>query len=857
MSSALDIDLTPPEGEAWEWENDGLFARDLNGRLIRYDAATRGQLDKEVTLEIDGKTITVKRAVVATDEQGNLKYDAEGQVIPRATTIYDAVSQRYGVTDSSGNVQTKARSNGAASEGSAVHVPGEPRNPIPVLCHTKYMEPVAVCRLCVVQLARMKRSTGKVEVDSKLLPACQHRVEDGMIVDTIESPKPEARHRIDNAVKTLLGLLMSDHPSPCAKEKQHAGSCELEAIARRFDVDGREFESKTPSPKAAANAALGVKHFPRDLTSSVIAVDHDACILCDRCVRGCDVIKENHVLGRMGKGYTTRIAFDLDMSMGASSCVACGECADDCPTGALTHREVVATKLSDGDDVDANDLINHANPEIRQVFAGISLPFLLWNINAIKRRKFRKGQEICREGDYGATAFLIETGSVEISIRSPNQHIENQPTSGFWAALGRFTTGLVSRPEDKTRDYIPIDAPVSLPYDRPQATLGVGDIFGEMTCMSKYPRSATVRAAEDCSVLEILHNVLYIMQRNPAFRQILDAKYRSRAIDGHLRSVPLFAPLRADETRFRAIVDDLRPRVTLRRCEPGEVILRQGEPAVDGLYLVRTGFVKVSQSRAGGDRVLSYVGPGGYIGEIGVLSDLPELSDLVPRGVRTATCTALDHVDLVRITAADFRAIIDKDPAVRAAVIAEARGRLESNERDRQEVQDTSLSAFLDQGLMEARSLLVLDLKKCTRCDECTKACADTHQGVTRLIREGLRFDNFLVASSCRSCLDPYCMVGCPVGSIRRRQSSEIHIENWCIGCGLCAENCPYGNINMAVQYDKTKKADVRKATTCDLCTSLGPNSEPSCVYACPHDAAHRMEGTALLQLVQGRDILG
>ena len=62
---------------------------------------------------------------------------------------------------------------------------------------------------------------------------------------------------------------------------------------------------------------------------------------------------------------------------------------------------------------------------------------------------------------------------------------------------------------------------------------------------------------------------------------------------------------------------------------------------------------------------------------------------------------------------------------------------------------------------------------------------------MTRLIREGLRFDKFLVASSCRSCLDPYCMVGCPVGSIRRRESREIIIENWCIGCGLCSRIAP------------------------------------------------------------------
>ena len=190
---------------------------------------------------------------------------------------------------------------------------------------------------------------------------------------------------------------------------------------------------------------------------------------------------------------------------------------------------------------------------------------------------------------------------------------------------------------------------------------------------------------------------------------------------------------------------------------------------------------------------------------------------------------------------------------------------MQALQRDRDTLnalQKNSLGAFLGQGLMNAQSLLVLDLEKCTRCDECTKACADAHEGVTRLIREGLRFDKFLVASSCRSCLDPYCMVGCPVGSIRRRETREIIIEDWCIGCGKCAENCPYGNINMHPFPTGEKAPDPdnparmipvvqQKATTCDLCHDLGPTAEPSCVYACPHDAAHRMSGDTLRDLVE------
>jgi Fe-S-cluster-containing hydrogenase component 2 len=91
-------------------------------------------------------------------------------------------------------------------------------------------------------------------------------------------------------------------------------------------------------------------------------------------------------------------------------------------------------------------------------------------------------------------------------------------------------------------------------------------------------------------------------------------------------------------------------------------------------------------------------------------------------------------------------------------------------------------------------------------------------------------------------------MVGCPVGSIRRRNSLEVIIEDWCIGCGLCAQNCPYGNINLhpfSVQIEdpgtpgRKVAAIKQKATSCDLCTD---HAEPSCVYACPHDAAHRVD---------------
>src|SRR5439155_3705311 len=80
----------------------------------------------------------------------------------------------------------------------------------------------------------------------------------------------------------------------------------------------------------------------------------------------------------------------------------------------------------------------------------------------------------------------------------------------------------------------------------------------------------------------------------------------------------------------------------------------------------------------------------------------------------------------------------------------------------------------------------------------CVRACVDTHaDGHSRLFLDGPRFGKYLVPVSCRSCLDPVCMIGCPVGSIHRGDNGQIVIEDWCIGCGLCAKQCPYGSIQM------------------------------------------------------------
>src|SRR5438094_9362450 len=154
-----------------------------------------------------------------------------------------------------------------------------------------------------------------------------------------------------------------------------------------------------------------------------------------------------------------------------------------------------------------------------------------------------------------------------------------------------------------------------------------------MTCMNFYPRSATVMAQSDVVAFEMLRNVLDIMLRNQAFPAQLDETSRRRALESHLRGVRMFADLPPE------FIGHLKERVELQGFAPGQVIVQQGDTA-DSFYLVRIGFVKVLENYPGGEMVLAYLSRGDYFGEIGLLGG----------GDRTATCTALDHVEPVRVS---------------------------------------------------------------------------------------------------------------------------------------------------------------------------------------------------------------
>jgi formate dehydrogenase major subunit len=182
---------------------------------------------------------------------------------------------------------------------------------IPHLCWTPGLDPAGNCRACMVE----------VNGERTLAAACCRRPVAGMRVSGTS-----ARARV--AQKLVLELLQGDLP-----EQPHRRHNEVDVWAAKLGVGKPRFASRAQPPA--------------DLSHPAIAVNLDACIQCTRCLRACRDEQANDVIGIAGRGAASKIVFDLDDAMGASSCVGCGECVQACPTGALAPARDAALTVPD------------------------------------------------------------------------------------------------------------------------------------------------------------------------------------------------------------------------------------------------------------------------------------------------------------------------------------------------------------------------------------------------------------------------------------------------------------------------------------------------------------------------------
>jgi CRP-like cAMP-binding protein/thioredoxin reductase/ferredoxin-like protein FixX len=388
-------------------------------------------------------------------------------------------------------------------------------------------------------------------------------------------------------------------------------------------------------------------------------------------------------------------------------------------------------------------------------------------------------------------------------------------------------------------------------------TLGAGKFFGEMGLISGRRRTATVVATQPSLLLEVDRNTMVRLVRSvPDIKSVMDKDAVERQIKTYL------AP-HVDPSQLADVVSSAK----VVEFKPNDTLIEEGAEE-DAVYLIRRGSVTISRRIGGKDTVLAYLPAGNYVGEIAMLT----------KGKRTATVKASVATEAIKIDSAAFRRLLDHSPELRRQVEERLESRVVEQRRLDTDTRHSGLIEFLiRQGLGEATDVLLIDESLCVRCDNCEKACAETHHGVSRLNREaGPTYSTIHVPTSCRHCEHPHCMKDCPADAIHRAPNGEVFIDDKCIGCGNCERNCPYGVIQMAAVpaekpgllswlmfglgagpgEDKSaegmkKRTGSKHAVKCDMCKGI--DGGPACVRACPTGAAIRVNPERFIAVIQGQ----
>jgi len=428
-------------------------------------------------------------------------------------------------------------------------------------------------------------------------------------------------------------------------------------------------------------------------------------------------------------------------------------------------------------------------------------------------QSYRRGEVIFEKNDPGSSLFAIAEGSVAVQIN-------------------------------------PDDPSITVPIEQ-------GSIFGEVGLISGRRRGATIQAAEDVIVVEISRTAALKLQASvPAARR------RITQISTERQLLQMFG-----SGLTREDIAEVVETSEIINVRAGEAIIEEGGEGND-IYVIRVGSMVVEKQIGGKPVFLSYLPAGSYVGEM----------TLIAGGYRTATVKAAIKSQVIKINGDAFKKVLDAHPDLMRKAKKEMAARqdinafVEAKKDSFSGVVDmySGIANFLvDNGIGEATDVLLIDENLCVGCDNCEKACADSHEGLSRLDREaGRTYAHLHVPTSCRHCEHPHCMSDCPPDAIHRGPDGEVFIDDSCIGCGNCQRYCPYGVIRMdkvppkkpsllnwlffgagpgpgepdkawAKKHSDPSVEKPKKAIKCDMCAGI--KGGPACVRACPTGAAIRV----------------
>jgi Fe-S-cluster-containing dehydrogenase component/CRP-like cAMP-binding protein len=515
--------------------------------------------------------------------------------------------------------------------------------------------------------------------------------------------------------------------------------------------------------------------------------------------------------------------------------------------------------------------------------------------NDTRIASYEPGDVIVRRGDYGSSAFLILDGTVLVDAGAEDpvsgdsaREKEGSTGRGFFYAIPQLWRNL-KWPEARRIGTSPTELDAARHLEpglsarrindddvriffadlndfRNQSTdlriYREGTAFGEVAALGRTPRTATVVAETRTRLLEIRWQGLRELRKYAApIRDYIDRRYRETSLEVHLSEAKIFQHLDRellekvkDATEFEThgnfdwygSYKRLTGQDALGRLREEPVIAREGDYP-NGIILIRSGFARLSHIFGHGELTLGYLGKGQTYGLAEIAYNRRNNAAIPLQN----TLRSIGYVDALFVPTRIIEDYVLPDLPEHLLPELDRNDRhLSSRSPDHSKIDAADIEFLVENRIVNGTATMLIDLDRCTRCDDCVRACSSTHDDNPRFLRSGPEFSHFMVANACMHCTDPVCLIGCPTGAISRNPvGGEVTInDSTCIGCATCYNNCPYDAIRMVqirgtdggLILDEENNLPIRKATKCDLC--FEQPGGPACERACPHDALVRMD---------------
>ncbi|HTQ04477.1 MAG TPA: cyclic nucleotide-binding domain-containing protein [Polyangiaceae bacterium] len=635
-----------------------------------------------------------------------------------------------------------------------------------------------------------------------------------------------------------------------------------------------------------------------DKLAARVAAQASACIGCNDCLLACPIPESRNVtIAELNAAVRLPVIGAPHVVAFLSACTQCKQCVPACPADLDRSEMVLVNKLKVEDAVPNHELLLQARERVSpsgytldglaqglaalEIFRGAPVVALRRLLQKSTLRWLAPGEALCKDGDFYERLAVVLSGSLVQTSTGPKGEL--------FHLIG----------------------------------LGPGSFLGEVGVLGDCPEPYGALAREASVVLEAPKlAVLRLMEQAPSVGDTLEVVYARHALWNHARKPGSLGTLP------EAAVLELFAEAKLELVQPGEALFSQGDAPRD-FFLVRNGFLRAARRDGAGERVLTYFREGDALGLASLLQNEPAQSftalavgraEVVrvsgealrrlfaryPNAYAGLAQGALEAERLARsaevgvgplaVAAAPSqhplgpyvaayapgsaapsapyaRPSVPSAPPSASGPGAASLPRSSNYERVSGERVLAGAKApleagvLVEEGIATGREVLVVDQNLCTSCGNCIDACERRH-GTSRLQLRGLQIENYMFPTACRHCADPACLL-CSVNGIVRLPSGEIQIvEDNCIGCGACAERCPYGNISMhAVErkkrgffptlfdflvrgaireqaLDAIDPKTLRVAVKCDLCAGHG---DYACVTACPVGANFRVDPGALV----------